>query len=151
MSFFFNLANPLPGDEVTGRTIGDLRASANEFIQELLEVIINDLDFQNVRPSELAAAVIASTRKLLNIKNYWNADLEKFTRYKIEAIRPLILVLMEKRVNFMYGSSNDAIDIVMKDSGYLSPKSASETDDDVKPVVKRRRLSHRAPITFCAV
>lgn len=139
----------MPGDsKLLNRKNGDLRVSTNEFIQQFIDVIIHDIDFQNIRPSELAAAVIASTRKLLKIKDYWNDKLAKFTHYEIDAIRPLILVLLEKRVNFLYNMScSKDFDVGMKDSGYISPTSVSETEDeDVKSVVKRRRLNHNVPI-----
>lgn len=141
----------MPGDDkLLDRTTGELRVATNEFIQQFIEVIIQDIDFQNIRPSELAAAVIASTRKLLKIKNYWNNNLAKFTHYEIDAIRPLILVLMEKRVNLLYiESCAENFDVSMKDSGYISPTSVSETEDeDVKPHVKRRRLNHHVPINL---
>ena len=139
----------MPGDDkLLNRTTGDLRVTINEFIQQFIEVIIQDIDFQNIRPSELAAAVIASTRKLLKIKDYWNNSLAKFTHYEIDAIRPLILVLMEKRVNLLYiESCEESFDVGMKDSGYISPTSVSETEDeDMKPLVKRRRLNRHVPI-----
>jgi hypothetical protein len=142
----------MPSDVLDDRTIGDLRVSANQIIQQLLEVISFEVDFHDVYQSKLAAAVIACTRKLLQIKNYWNDDLKTFTRYDIVDLRPLILVLMEKRVSFLYDeNTSEGADVVMKDSGYLSPQSASETDDDDKPNVKRRRLTHRAPIIFGVV
>lgn len=136
-------------DVVEGQTIGDLRVSANEYIKQFMDVI-QEVDFFNVRPSELAAAVIASTRKLLSIKNYWTDQLASFTRYKIDSIRPLILVLMEKRINLLYEVSCAENDVVMKDSGYISPDSGSATEDDdvkVKHVTKRRKLD-RVPITI---
>lgn len=140
----------LPGDDqLVSLTIVELRVSAKKLIQEFMEVIMHDIDFMNIRPSELAAAVIASSRKLLKIKGYWNNELAEFTRYKIDAIRPLILVLLEKRVNFLYRERiAESYDVVMKDSGYISPASVSETDDEVKPRVKRRRVTQRVPITF---
>jgi Cyclin, C-terminal domain/Cyclin, N-terminal domain len=148
LSIFQNIV-VTSADVVDGRAMGDLRVSANEHIQEFMDVIVQDIDFFNIRPSELAAAVIASTRKLLKIEDYWNIQLEHFTRYKIDAIRPLILVLMEKRVNLLYETSCTETDVLMKDSGYISPDSGSQTEDeDVKHVSKKRKLNHRVPITF---
>lgn len=138
-------------DVEDGSTIGDLRVTANQYIRQFMAVIVLDIGFFNTRPSELAAAIIASTRKLLKIENYWNKQLINFTRCKIEDIRPLILVLLEKRVTIIYEEScgdNDH-DIVMKDSGFISSESGSETEDeDMKPALKRRKISHRVPITF---
>lgn len=127
-----------------GATLGDLLVSANEYIKQFLDfIVIQDIEFFNILPSKLAAAIIGATRKLIKIETYWNEELTNLTRYKIEDIRPLMIRLLDKRFNVIYER-----DIVMKDSGYLSPSSLSETDDELKNPYKKRKLMDRAPIVY---
>lgn len=135
------------GETEDRQTLGDMRVLANQYLKHFLSIIIEDVDFFNSVPSLLAAAIIGVTRKLLQIQNYWNEQLEELTRYRTEEIRPLMLKLIEKRINSTYDNcDNNNEDI--KDSGYISPNSASETDDELHLTVNKKRKLNRAGITY---
>jgi hypothetical protein len=125
--------------------LGDLEVQANQYIHEFYSVIVKDIDFFNETPSEVAASIIAATRKLLKIKNYWNEDLVQLTRYKLEDIRLMTIMLMEKRIDAVYERSTSVeSDVAMKDSGYVgSPESTTEISDDEEIALKRRKLSYQ--------
>lgn len=129
------------------KTLGDLRVSANTYLQELLEIIIKDIEFFNILPSKLATAVVGATRKLLNIKQYWNDSIEQVSRYKIDDVRPLMLTLIEKRNKFLYDQKEATNNDIFVDSGYISPSAASVTSDESKKTTKKRRLN-RPPIIY---
>lgn len=131
------------------KTVGDMRVSANEFVNQFLDIVIQDIDFFNMKPSRIAAAIVAATRKLLNVKNFWNESLEQLTRYTIEEILPTVGTLMEKRIRVLYDLKNDEQDDVnMKDSGYCpTPDSFSDTsltEEDEPQCSKKRKLSDRS-------
>lgn len=131
-----------PEDKNTNRqTLGDLRVNANDYLKQFSAIIIEDTDYFNILPSQLAAAIVGATRKLLKIKNYWNDKLEEITRCRVEDIRPMILILIEKHITNIYGNPDYSDDVAKGDSGYISPNSASETDDELKTVNKKRKLT----------
>lgn len=124
--------------ETRSLTLGDLRVSSNQYLQQFCDILLDDIKFVNVLSSALAAAMIGATRKLLNIEHYWNDELTKLTSYKVTDIRHLMIMLIEKR---MSSSDDSDRDILMKDSGFLSFNSGSETDEnEIDHIVKKQRI-----------
>lgn len=130
-------------DNIEQKSLGVLRVIANEYLKEFLVLIIQDIEFFNKSPSKIAAAIIGATRKLLHIQHYWNDTLEHLTRYQIDELRPLMMSLIEKRSSAIYHQADD----ILVDSGFISPSSASETDEEIKNVHKKRKLN--GTIIFC--
>lgn len=124
------------------KSLGDLRVLANDYLKQFLEIIIQDIEFFNKLPSQLAASIIGATRKLLHISHFWNDSLAQLTRCRIEDIRLLIVTLIEKRNNAIREKSNCDLNDVFKDSGFISPTS-SEAEDECKKVVKKRKLNRK--------
>lgn len=123
---------------------------ANEFLQCFLKIVITDIDFFNILPSKIAAAVIGATRKLLQIHNYWNVQLEQLTRYRLEEIRLLIVTLIEKHNASIHKTEqqDNTYDDVFKDSGYISPPSQSDTEEECIKTLKKRKLNRRSQAIF---
>ncbi|CRK97201.1 CLUMA_CG010598, isoform A [Clunio marinus] len=126
------------GCEKSCETLGDLRLSALEYIKEFSEIIIVDVAFFNIQPSKIAAAILCATRKLLKIKKFWTETLSQLTRYKFDEIQNLMMSLNEKRNASLYLHTN--VDFEMRDSGYVSPDSGSETDEVEKKKHKRQKM-----------
>lgn len=131
--------------------LGDLRVSANGYLARLTSVIL-DVEFFNEVPSQLAAAIVCLTRKLLKIADFWNKELVSLTRWKIDDIRPLMILLLEKHMAIHVSDETVA---ALRDSGYLSPNSNSETEAEGDVVMelkhKKRKMLKREPIIFKAV
>ena len=123
------------------RSLGELRVTAHECLKHFLDIIIKEIKFFNILPSKLAAAVVGATRKILHFKSYWNESLKKLTRYRVEEIRPLMLMLIEERNSLLYDKPHYN-DLFSKDSGFISVSSASETDEEPdKNIIKKRKLN----------
>lgn len=76
-----------------------MKVASNELINQFLQIVLYEVEFFNVPPSQLAAAIVVSTRKLLQIDHYWTNTFAVILRYEIEEIRHLIILLMEKESN----------------------------------------------------
>lgn len=139
--------NDTNDEEAVRKAFGSLRLMANDHLKQFLSLIIQDIHFFNSLPSQLAAAIIGATRKLLKIRNYWNIALEDITRYSTEDIRLTVLDLIEKRNEIIYRKSDHDNADIHKDSGYMSPNSASETDDEELNVVGKKQKLSRPGIT----
>lgn len=142
-------------DDEKRNSLGDLTVSANGYLNRLTDIIL-DVDFFNRVPSQLAAAIVCLTRKLLKIADFWNKDLVSLTRWKMDELRPLMIVLLEKHMAIHINAETVA---ALADSGYISTNSCSETeteddDDDIVkelPNNKKRKKLCREPIVFEAV
>lgn len=140
-------------DDEKKNLLGDLRVSANGYLARLTDVIL-DVEFFNEVPSQVAAAIICLTRKLLKIADFWNKELLSLTRWKLEDIRPLMIMLLEKHMAINQNSDESVA--ALRDSGYLSPNSNSETEEDGDVVMelpkhKKRKMLKREPIIFEAL
>lgn len=114
------------GDATTYQQLSDLQLSANELITQFLEIILHSIDFFNILPSIIAASIICATRQLLKIENYWTTELESFTRHSLDKIAPVVDDLIGRRMMYCLESTNISQDIIMKDSGYISPDTDGE-------------------------
>lgn len=121
-------------DESKRMTIEDLRALANDYLKQFLEIIVQSDVFFNILPSQLAAAIVGSTRKLLQIGNYWNDPLISLTRCTLDDIRPIMKILVDERISLLYHPETNE-ETLMKDSGYTT---SSETEDETTPAKKSR-------------
>lgn len=84
-------------DETVVETMSDLRLLANEFIKDLLNMILYNIEFNLLLPSKVAAAIIATARKMLGIKNIWNDRLELHLRSTYSEIFPIITLVLTKK------------------------------------------------------
>lgn len=131
----------------TAPSSSELRAKGNDILKTLLSIGLNDIHFFNVLPSKLASAIIGVARKLLGIKNFWPDYIVEFTSYTEDDIRPLTIILLEKRIELLYHTKNEEEEVSMKDSGFISIDSDSEKEEEVKQVHKKRKLN-RVGITY---
>lgn len=134
--------------QTDGMTLGNLRITASEYINQLQNIILLDIDICILPPSFVAASIIAATRQLLSIENYWNEDLAHLTCYKADELQQLIHVLIGKHTKFIYEESQMDADVAMIDSGFISDDSVSQTDDEKSPMVKKRKFFDRPGITY---
>lgn len=131
-----------------GMTWGNLHITANEYITQLQDIILLDIDICILPPSFVAASIIAATRKLLSIGSYWNEDLANLTCYKADELEQLMYVLIGKHSECIYKESQMDSDEAMIDSGFISDDSVSQTDDEKSPMVKKRKFFDRPGITL---
>lgn len=136
-------------EDLVGGDIKDLnvlRDTAADYLKQFLGVIIKDVDFFNVLPSLLAASIVGVVRKLINIEKYWNDQLVNLTSYNINQIRPMMIMLVDKRDQYAYVQQDDDMssgeDTIMKDSGFCSiTTSDSDSSEEDVPSIKRRLIS----------
>lgn len=108
-------------------SFADLKFFATEYIKYLSEIVLHDISFHQYPPSRVAAAIIATSRKLLNIKTIWNLQLEFLTHASLMDIQPIINSFMEKLSTMDQESltSEDSFDY--GDSGFYSNDCDCET------------------------
>lgn len=84
-------------DEVMVETMSDLRILANEFVKQLLDTVIYNMEFNLLLPSKVAAAIIATARKMMGIKDFWNKQLEMQLRSTYSEIYPIVSSFIAKK------------------------------------------------------
>lgn len=141
-------------EEEECQTLASLQVSANIYLREFLSLYLHSTDFYNILPSKIAAAMIASVRKLLKIENYWNNQLKDLTKWTNDDIRSCMIKLIQMRINASY--SEEAVlddDLIMAESGYISENVSDTTSDEEmeKPVVKKRKLELRPELIYAVL
>lgn len=112
-------------------TASDLQFYAREIVKNLVDLTIFNIEFSAMLPSKVAAAIIATTRQLLGIKNVWNKILEQNLRTTFSEIHIIINLLYAKRSEeeALRFSTEESCDDCKEigDSGYIeSDDSGSE-------------------------
>lgn len=122
-------------------SFGDLELYANDRLTNLSDILLYNMEFYEYLPSKVAAAMIATVRKLLGIRHFWNMQLQKLTRANIDEIIPIVDLFIDKRKQHSVELKVDDTDneIYIDDSGYydssLTQESQLENDS------KKRRIS----------
>lgn len=120
-------------------SFGDLKFHSDDYLNTISQIILLSKEFYEFLPSKIAAAIIATTRKFLGIKTFWNTQLELLTATTIEQIQPIICVLLDKQELIEEFASalkiEKAEDEVVDDSGfqdgdYVVKTSSSCSDSD---------------------
>ncbi|XP_070500173.1 cyclin-J-like [Chironomus tepperi] len=137
-------------------SFADLKFYATEYIKSLTDLILYEITFHQFLPSKVAAAVIATTRKLLNIKTVWNLQLEFLTHASLMDIQPIMTLFLEKLKTMDRESSTSDDSFDYGDSGFYSNDCGFETNnsattpeisdnelnDDVEHEHKKVRVDH---------
>ncbi|CAG9805122.1 unnamed protein product [Chironomus riparius] len=110
-------------------SFGDLKFYASEYIKSLTDIILHDIVFHQFLPSRVAAAVIATTRKLLNIKTVWNLQLEFLTHASFMDLQPIVNLFIEKLSTMDQESSTSEDSYDYGDSGFYSNDCDFETNN----------------------
>ncbi|CAO1415275.1 unnamed protein product [Diamesa serratosioi] len=129
---------------------GDLKLEASRLILQFEDICLGNLEFINIKPSLIAASVIASTRKILKLPT-WSSQLATMTRYEQNDLRDAIIELSDKRMKVTYNTKKTVLPCFKNnDSGFSSSHIDDSTDVeltgdesfDVKgePNRKKRRL-----------
>jgi Cyclin, C-terminal domain/Cyclin, N-terminal domain len=124
--------------------LADMYESAEVLLKQFLDFVMLDTDFFNILPSLLAASIIGITRKLLNIADYWNADLNLLTKFSSEEVTPLMNILSEKRTK-IEEENETSEGCSMSDSGFFSLRNDSA---EMKHQNKKRKIEDRPAIIF---
>ena len=110
-------------------SFGDLKFYATEYIKSLSDIILHDITFHQFLPSRVAAAVIATTRKLLNIKTVWNFQLEFLTHASLMDLQLIVNLFVEKLSAMDKDSSTSGDSFDYGDSGFYSNDCDFETNN----------------------
>jgi hypothetical protein len=110
-------------------SFADLKFFATEYIKYLSEIVLHDISFHQYPPSRVAAAIIATTRKLLNIKTIWNLQLEFLSHVSLMDIQPIVNSFLEKLNSMEHESSTSDDSFDYGDSGFYSNDCDFETNN----------------------
>ncbi|CAO1399666.1 unnamed protein product [Diamesa hyperborea] len=127
---------------------GDLKLEANRLIMQFEDICLGNLEFINIKPSLIAASVIASTRKILKIP-LWTSELVTMTRYDHTDMRDSVIELIHKRMRIVYDTKT-GVGLMNDDSGISTSHIDDNTDVELtsdeclevveQPYRKKRRL-----------
>ena len=131
-------------------SFGDLNLEASRLIMQFEDICLGNLEFINIKPSLIAASVIASTRKILKLPT-WSSELTTMTRYLQKDMRDVIIDLTDKRLKFAYDTTKSGVSYFNNhDSGFSSSHIDDNTDVELtgdeclevmeEPNRKKRRL-----------
>ena len=105
---------------------GDLKLEACRLIMQFEDICLGNLEFINIKPSLIAASVIASTRKVLKIPT-WSSELATITRYIDKDMRDAVIELVHKRLKVVY-DTKPGESFKHYDSGFSSSHIDDNTD-----------------------
>ena len=127
---------------------GDLKLEANRLIMQFEDICLGNLEFINIKPSLIAASVIASTRKILKLP-LWSPELITMTRYDHKDMRDVVIELIHKRMRIVY-ETKAGVCTMNNDSGFSTSHIDDNTDVELtsdecldvveQPNRKKRRL-----------
>lgn len=127
-------------------SFANMKLEARDYAYQLLEFVILDVNFFNVTPSKVAAAIIATIRTWLKIPHVWNEEMELNTRYTFIEIRRLVAYLLEnigKKPAVMPEESPRMED---DESGFVSASELTDPEDLEEDLKKQKQKSSQAPI-----
>lgn len=121
----------------------NMKLEARDYIYQLLEIVILDVLFFNVRPSKMAAAIIATIRTLLKIQHVWNEEMEINTRYKFIEIKSMVTYLLEKIGKTTTATlPNETPRMEDDESGFISASEMTDPEDLEDYLTQTRKSQH---------
>jgi hypothetical protein len=84
----------LENDKRVIESISDMRLFANEYFRQFLNIVLENIEFNTVLPSHVAAGIIATTRQLLGIHSVWPLHLQNYLRCTYEEIDQIVKILL---------------------------------------------------------
>lgn len=76
--------------------VEELKIYVNHILKLLSEIVLYDISFNRFNPSKIAAAMIATTRRLLNLKTTWTLQLEFLTHSSIHDVEQIVMIFLER-------------------------------------------------------
>lgn len=128
--------------ELNIESIADLKFYVAYYLKILSDILMYDMSFNYFLPSKVASAMIATSRRLLNINTVWTLQLEFITRTSLEEISPIMNAFLDKMCSVDECTTGDDIkeeNSLNVDSGFhsneisfaeLSPSSEKSKNGD---------------------
>jgi hypothetical protein len=120
-------------------SVTEIKQQIHEYLKLLSEILLHDISFHRFLPSRVAASMIATIRKLLNIERIWTVQLEFLTHATLKEVTPIMDIFFDKLLSET--SSEDSLEVA-GDSGFQSYDSTSLelSDEEINHLKNCKKL-----------